>query len=1634
MSVNYTAGDVLNLSETSKIEFVSGNFTFDNNEIAAPAGSTLAFVGKTGNYSLRNENTFISDAVYTFTTTALITKGDLMHSKYTISDNTNSRTLNLEMRGTVINNFNQRGFTLTKGSSETLKFGKYSIVATALDDAAMNIALGEKGLSLVPNQGDGKLNIALNKNDKTILAGELECTSGSITIGFDNVVTFKKDTAFNFTYDNYSIEAVTSDDAYVDITFNDTGMDFTPHFDDGALNIVIYRDKTPIFNNSLNISGGTISFNSDNQTFSYSEGTKIVLSLADDNNTQLSMQVVGGPANVKVDTISDGTFSFTPQAGDGSLNVTIGNAVSYLSANIEMLNGSFILGKKGALTVTKDSELKFDFGNGYVVNFKVTNEAGGSILLGTDGITFTPGSNDGGLELSVTRDGETRTASLDVTGSVTYKLDGSISLTKGTVVKNVFADGNILTITANTDASGSMIFTPQNGLTIKPSTPDALNVVLTTSNLDIVNISSIDGTINYTGGIITASDGTKTHISYYFGWESELRTTGGSSSVQFTDDRTIYTAGEGATFAVDYLDGTTTEIQNGSYADVYGENIEDYVELVSEGTTLRSNDETVVFTLATAGNYNLNGMDITTTEDNAKVTLTDYDTVSFAAGAPAKISTTEGGKLFFVEESEGKIQCSTKNSKNATVSGGSITYDPVTKKFSCTSGTNVALTRDGEIITFTMPKEISASYKVENKIYYYDLDNNAMANLSVTDGEKTIFTNEIEMSGVVSYRPETGTFGLTGANSSHGNGSNTSAKFRLKDYDVTLTTNDTTIVFIPKITDGKLEMNFPNERKQAMLFTLSQDGKTNFSADLAINGTLGFDADNEELSLTKGTVLKATLKNKNVVEITALDDASKLNIVDGGLKFSPNDGGGTLNITLGSASDSASANLEVLSGGFILRKNGVLSVAESTELKINNDKEFSLTLEEIGNYTINGLNFTTTAKNSKIQIKNQNTIKYEGANTITIGEDTISGTSMTIRTADDGAIIVGGLGDFDLNDTTVTLNSMTSLKSGDDGFEIYTAAQEVAEEAENSGKHLVYINDSTENVVNFNNDGNNVAIIGNNASNKQILIAGSGGDSLMNYSKDAEVSMIGGSGDDYILATSGPNEYIDLSAGGKDTIAAFNSDRLTVHNYDAKTGAAFLIDTDEDIAELIAKSDTFDFGYGKSAFYIEKFGRVVLSDTDTVNGTFANFINNNGEGGLYGWVGVEAIRNLDASSYETDAILFGKTLYQNTIRGGAGNDSIYAGGEDIVYLSGGEDIITIELIKDYPSDVTINLVDVGGSATVKQFHQSDVVSISDFDSFAYNDTANGLQLSMGSTELFLEGISDSINVLIDDKKYILHTAEKLLETESGRLVDFDEDLSNIGNGYTYTSGEQTINHYNSDETITINREINNIEINSAGDVEVNFGTGNKLKITDVENQIIKANVNGQEWTAKFGSNLTYDDSVNLYGYNSETKLTVSDDYSGEEVAIFANGLDGKIYNNVKEISANEYSGQANLIGNDMDNIITGSKGDSSLWGGTGGSNDTLIGSDDGYDEFFYLKGNGNDIINKCSGNDVINLLDISLDDISEVRMNFFGMSAKFKDGGSLKVNTMCEINCNLGDGSRWKTQSNNFLNRTWAAN
>lgn len=104
---------------------------------------------------------------------------------------------------------------------------------------------------------------------------------------------------------------------------------------------------------------------------------------------------------------------------------------------------------------------------------------------------------------------------------------------------------------------------------------------------------------------------------------------------------------------------------------------------------------------------------------------------------------------------------------------------------------------------------------------------------------------------------------------------------------------------------------------------------------------------------------------------------------------------------------------------------------------------------------------------------------------------------------------------------------------------------------------------------------------------------------------------------------------------------------------------------------------------------------------------------------------------------------------------------------------------------------------------------------------------------------------------------------------------------------------------------------------------------------------------------------------------------------------------------------------------------------SSLWGGFEGD-DTLIGTD-GRDEFFYLKGNGRDVIENASDDDLINLLNIGLEDISALDVRADSITIGFNDGGSLRVNSSADIGFRLSDGSTWHAVERGTSNTHWEA-
>ncbi|MBR1396730.1 MAG: hypothetical protein IJ563_04265, partial [Selenomonadaceae bacterium] len=742
---------------------------------------------------------------------------------------------------------------------------------------------------------------------------------------------------------------------------------------------------------------------------------------------------------------------------------------------------------------------------------------------------------------------------------------------------------------------------------------------------------------------------------------------------------------------------------------------------------------------------------------------------------------------------------------------------------------------------------------------------------------------------------------------------------------------------------------------------------------------------------------------------------------------------------------------------------------------------------------------------------------------------------VTIKSSADGTATVSGVGKWKVNDSTVTLSHVSSLISGESGLEVLEAGAMAYETAKLSidEDDIYYDNGSDDIIIQGDDKGENVAIIGNNASGDKIIMAGSGGDSIENYSSKAEVTMIGGAGDDYIVATSGPNEYIDLAKGGKDTITALNTDTLTVHNYDAKTGATFLTNTSENLTNLIMYGDPYLLVVGDGYFKADNLGRVELSGTDTLNGTFVNFhILNENKTQLYGWSG-QAGGNVDGSDYTDDAIIIGVAPSgYSTMKGGSGNDTIYAAADDVVNLSGGNDLIDIDhldrewRINGNIGGVTINLGNgnINSNATIKSFDSSvDKITVDGVDDISFEVVNGNLRLEKNNTSLTFKDIAETTNLLINDEEISFiaddsaltvnadsvpaefYGTSKTLNDEklnNGSTVDYsnydyalnvnmNDNFHNIeavkggrgkttlwgsevdnnalyaGHGETSIyggaggtrdslfgyagddktggatffmlegSGLDTISGFEfgtsatSDKIHTFGEGITSYEL--VGDelrIQVGADYDDQMIIEGAANEVLQINAWNNDYVVEVGDNFKYDDAVQFY-LNKSGSATITAD-GAEDVAIYANGFDGKAYDNITNINASSATGKATLVGADgVDNVIIGGSGNNSLWGGSytdeNAGDDTLIGST-GSNEFFYLKGNGNDVIQNIKSDDLINLLDITLEDITSMEITNSGINVKLNDGGSLQVNSNTDVTFQLADGNKWQS---NHLNRNW---
>ena len=203
-------------------------------------------------------------------------------------------------------------------------------------------------------------------------------------------------------------------------------------------------------------------------------------------------------------------------------------------------------------------------------------------------------------------------------------------------------------------------------------------------------------------------------------------------------------------------------------------------------------------------------------------------------------------------------------------------------------------------------------------------------------------------------------------------------------------------------------------------------------------------------------------------------------------------------------------------------------------------------------------------------------------------------------------------------------------------------------------------------------------------------------------------------------------------------------------------------------------------------------------------------------------------------------------------------------------------------------------------------------------------------------------------------------------------VDNSKTLVISGNTYTYSGGDKVITNYQQGEKIKLASDYQGINL-QGNSFFVNSSSGS-LEIQNSRDKFV-------EYTVDDGGETV------AYSYVAGTEGTI--DGSGKDEAEILIGADN------------------------ANNEIIAGEGNSSLWGGNGGD-DKLVGGE-GNDEFFYAVGSGNDVVQNATSNDIINLLGVSLEQITNVDVNIGQVNLNFVDGGNLTIEGNSGAGFKLGD-------------------
>ena len=594
---------------------------------------------------------------------------------------------------------------------------------------------------------------------------------------------------------------------------------------------------------------------------------------------------------------------------------------------------------------------------------------------------------------------------------------------------------------------------------------------------------------------------------------------------------------------------------------------------------------------------------------------------------------------------------------------------------------------------------------------------------------------------------------------------------------------------------------------------------------------------------------------------------------------------------------------------------------------------------------------------------------------------------------------------------------------------------------------------------NITNSGKNVTILGNagddfifNTGANVLINGGAGNDTINNTGKNATI--IGGAGNDKIsLSSAATGTLIKYSSGeGKDTLYGFDkNDSLEVSGGSyttAKSGSDILVTFDSG-SLLIKNTSSISIIGGSSGGDDDEENELpdgwkyANTAKTSITATLAtaddlDLTEDYGEG----------VIKVDGSKTTGGVVIIGNDL-NNSIKGGKGDDVIYGGsGNDTVSLGAGNDTYIYtsgnDLIQDFAAGEDVIQIDIGNIeiSGVETSGTNILITTSEGNLIIKNGAskeitlvdADGEEIDLGGEdEITLPdgwkfGTSSKTNDNAEIITATLKTAENIDLTES-----YGEGVVSI-NAATITTGVEIIANDN-DNSIKGSKGADMIS-GGYGDDTVSLGAGDDVYIYSGGNDVIQDYVAGHDSiqielddvenisVETIGSDIIYTTAEGqikvVKGKGKDITLM---DVNGDEIKFDAvtipagwqldstknllkatvasaeNEIDltEEYGEGVEKIDASKITAGVQIIGNDSENSIKGSKGADIISGGYG--NDTV--SLGGGDDIYIYQGGDDYIADYVAGHDSIQ---IAVDNVENISVATLGSNIIYTmDEGTLTV-------------------------------